>query len=390
MDKVEINSYEDLFNVLDRINESIDWNTFYEKRVMKAPFLVNNMLPDKMITEFVKGHSIRDAVEFGCGEGRNAKKKKKRGIDVTAIDSSDIAIRNAKDKTEDLKNVRLICSDFLAVDFADRKYDLVLDSGMFHHLAPHRRLQYRELLKGLLKETGYFVLLCFSADEDGAEELDDLEFYTKRNTGVAFSEQRLRDFFGSDFEIISIEKRGSEITEEYIDIPLLYGCVMKLNPRHYLCKRFFPELPVERNWFGELIREVISVDGALFPKEEQTLLTKEQAMTIEIEDGYQVLRVLCVPGEKDSTDIPDIATQTVEGFEFCGFDLADSWVSAILNCGSFTDGDYYSKAFDYRELNEFGLISDYQSAIRISRKLREEYPEEEHVYCDVYAIWRRI
>ena len=390
MDKVEINSYEDLFNVLDRINESIDWNTFYEKRVMKAPFLVNNMLPDKMITEFVKGHSIRDAVEFGCGEGRNAIFLAKRGIDVTAIDSSDIAIRNAKDKTEDLKNVRLICSDFLAVDFADRKYDLVLDSGMFHHLAPHRRLQYRELLKGLLKETGYFVLLCFSADEDGAEELDDLEFYTKRNTGVAFSEQRLRDFFGSDFEIISIEKRGQEITEEYIDIPLLYGCVMKLNPRHYLCKRFFPELPVERNWFGELIREVISVDGALFPKEEQTLLTKEQAMTIEIEDGYQVLRVLCVPGEKDSTDIPDIATQTVEGFEFCGFDLADSWVSAILNCGSFTDGDYYSKAFDYRELNEFGLISDYQSAIRISRKLREEYPEEEHVYCDVYAIWRRI
>ena len=46
MDKVEINSYEDLFNVLDRINESIDWNTFYEKRVIKAPFLVNNMLPD--------------------------------------------------------------------------------------------------------------------------------------------------------------------------------------------------------------------------------------------------------------------------------------------------------------------------------------------------------
>ena len=71
-------------------------------------------------------------------------------------------------------------------------------------------------------------MLCFSADEDGAEELDDLEFYTKRNTGVAFSEQRLRDFFGSDFEIISIEKRGHEITEEYIDIPLLYGCVMKL------------------------------------------------------------------------------------------------------------------------------------------------------------------
>lgn len=31
--------------------------------------------------------------------------------------------------------------------------------------------------------------------------------------------------------------------------------ISQVNPRHYLCKRFFPELPVERNWFGELIRE---------------------------------------------------------------------------------------------------------------------------------------
>jgi SAM-dependent methyltransferase len=228
MGKVEINNYEDLFLVLDRLNESIDWNTFYEERVMKAPFLTNNTLPDKMITEFVKTHSIKDAVEFGCGEGRNAIYLAKKGIDVVAIDSSDVAIRNAKRKAEGLNNVRFICNSFLSVDFEDRKYDLVIDSGMFHHLAPHRRLQYRELLKEILKENGYFVLLCFSADEGGAEELDDLDFYTKRNTGVSFSEQRLRDFFDSDFEIISIEKRGQEITEEYIDIPLLYGLVMKL------------------------------------------------------------------------------------------------------------------------------------------------------------------
>ena len=228
MEKVEINNYEDLFQVLDRLNESIDWNNFYAERVMKAPFLVNNTLPDKMITEFVKTHSIRDAVEFGCGEGRNAIFMAKRGIDVVAIDSSGIAINNAKNKMEGLENVRFICSNFLTVDFEDRKFDLIIDSGMFHHLAPHRRLQYRELLEKILKENGYFVLLCFSADEGGAEELDDLEFYTKRNTGVSFSEQRLRDFFGSNFDIISIEKRGEEITEEYIDIPLLYGCVMKL------------------------------------------------------------------------------------------------------------------------------------------------------------------
>ena len=189
--------------------------------------------------------------------------------------------------------------------------------------------------------------------------------------------------------------RQEAVTDELVFVYLekrkpIQCCESRANPKYYLCRRYFPELPIERNWFGELIREVIAVDGALFPKEEQTVLTEEQAMTIEIEDGDQVLRVLRVPGGKESSDIPAIAAQTVEGFKFCGYDLADSWVSAILNCGSFVEGDYYSKAFDYRELNEFGLIPDYQSAVRISRKLREEYPGEEHVYCDVFAIWRRI
>ena len=50
----EVNSVEDLFELLDRLNESIDWDTFYSKRNMKAPFLLNNTLPDKVITEFIK------------------------------------------------------------------------------------------------------------------------------------------------------------------------------------------------------------------------------------------------------------------------------------------------------------------------------------------------
>ena len=52
MEIVEINNYVDLFLVLDRLNESIDWNTFYAERVMKAPFLANNMLPDNFGSDF--------------------------------------------------------------------------------------------------------------------------------------------------------------------------------------------------------------------------------------------------------------------------------------------------------------------------------------------------
>ena len=162
------------------------------------------------------------------------------------------------------------------------------------------------------------------------------------------------------------------------------------NPQYCLCKRYFPTLPTEKEWFGELIPEVISVDHSLFPKEEETVLTEEQAKNILTKEGYQVLRVFCMLDEKGDLDVPDIARQRVEGFEFCGFDLSDFVVSAILNCGSFTTGDYFSKAFDHRELNEFGLIPDYKTAIEVRSKLMDEYPEDEHAYCAIFAIWRRI
>lgn len=228
MKQIEVNSVEDLFEVLDRLNENIDWNTFYSKRNMKAPFLLNSTLPDRAITEFIKKHNIETAVEFGCGEGRNAIYLAKNGIDVLAIDSSDIAIRNAEKNAESIKkNIKFITSDFLSVDYTNKSFDLAIDSGMFHHLAPHRRLQYRDLLKAVIKENGFFILLCFSADAGGADEVDDLQFYLERNTGVAFSEQRIRNFFSTDFEIVSIDKCSQSITEEYIDIPFLYSCVMR-------------------------------------------------------------------------------------------------------------------------------------------------------------------
>lgn len=162
------------------------------------------------------------------------------------------------------------------------------------------------------------------------------------------------------------------------------------NPQYCLCKRFFPTLPLEKEWFGEFISEVISVDHSLFPKEEETVLTEEQAEHVLVEEGDQVLRVFCMLDEKGDLNVPDIARQSVKGFEFCGFDLSDFEVSAILNCGSFTAGDYFSKAFDYRKLNQFGLIPDYQTAINVRRKLMDEYPDDGHAYCAIFAIWRKI
>lgn len=203
-----INTIDDLFHMLDRYAEGVDWNTFYSKRDKPAPFLKYNKLPDKCVVDFIREHNIKNACEFGCGEGRNAIYLAKNGVDTEAYDLSEIAIENAKRYARESQAERVTykAENIFALDFMDQKFDLVIDSGIFHHLAPHRRLQYRDIVSSILAENGYFILLCFAAGEDGADEVDDYEFYRSKQTGTAFTEERLKEFWGEKLDVADIRK----------------------------------------------------------------------------------------------------------------------------------------------------------------------------------------
>ena len=225
----DINAIEDLYDMLDRYTEGVDWNTFYTKRDKPAPFLKYNKLPDKCVVDFIKEHNVRSACEFGCGEGRNAIYLAKNNVDTEAYDLSEIAIENAKRnaKESDAEKVLFKAGNIFALDLMNKKFDLVIDSGIFHHLAPHRRLQYRDIVSSILSENGYFILLCFAAGGDGADEVDDYEFYKSKQTGAAFTEERLREFWGEKFDVVEL-RRGEDIVESRMwESNYLYICVLK-------------------------------------------------------------------------------------------------------------------------------------------------------------------
>lgn len=71
-------------------------------------------------------------------------------------------------------------------------------------------------------------------------------------------------------------------------------------------------------------------------------------------------------------------------FEFVGYDLIEEMtqVSALTNCGGFPE------VFTSEELNAYGLIQDYGRAAQIAVVLADEFPEESHADCELYAIWR--
>ncbi|URZ08615.1 hypothetical protein [Clostridium felsineum] len=71
-------------------------------------------------------------------------------------------------------------------------------------------------------------------------------------------------------------------------------------------------------------------------------------------------------------------------FKFYGYDLIEdsTRISALTNCGRF------DKAFSSNDISEFGLIKEYKKAKEIQSLLLENYPDEEHVDCVLWVIWR--
>lgn len=226
---MEINNLNDLYDMLDHLTDGIEWNIFYTERNKPAPFLVNNKLPDKCVVEFIQNYTIKKALEFGCGEGRNAIYLAENGIHVDGYDLSEVAIYNAKVNMADksLRNINFFVENIFKYSFPSESYDLVLDCGLFHHLTPHRRLQYRNIVYNTLEKDGYFLLYCFAAGGDGGDEVDDYEFYHSRVTGVAFSEDRLKNFWGSMFEVIYIQNCKQLTTAAMTENEYMYKCLFR-------------------------------------------------------------------------------------------------------------------------------------------------------------------
>lgn len=224
-----INNYNDIMELLDSQAESVSWDEFYVLRNQHANFIIQNCVPDENLVEFFKkGIPITSSIEFGCGEGRNAIFMAKHGVSVTAIDCSTTAIENANSiAIQNGVKVDFRCQNVLK-SAIDGKYDFAYDSGMFHHLAPHRRLTYIELLKSVLKPGGYFGLVCFAWGENCADEVDDWEFYQQRQrVGVAFSKERLVELFSPHFEVVEIRKYRNGIPNTIQGLDFMWTCLFR-------------------------------------------------------------------------------------------------------------------------------------------------------------------
>ena len=209
--KETIYDYDDLLEMLDSLlREPTEfWNNFYSDRNNGVPFFTDS--PDENLVGYFENNVFKPGkvLELGSGPGRNAIYFAQKGCTIDAVDLSQETLKWAEERAND-KNVSInfINENIFDLNIEEGTYDIVYDSGCFHHIAPHRRMSYIDLVKRALRPNGFFAITCFvEGGELGGAEISDWEVYRLRSLkgGLGYTEEKLRLIF-RDFKEIEIRK----------------------------------------------------------------------------------------------------------------------------------------------------------------------------------------
>jgi SAM-dependent methyltransferase len=113
-----------------------------------------------------EGEIVGDVLDVGCGTGENALHLAGLGRRVMGIDAAPTAIARAREKAA----ARGLAVPFLVADALDlaklrRRFETVVDCGLFHTFGPEQRRAYAGSLCEVLSPGGTLHVLCFPDEE---------------------------------------------------------------------------------------------------------------------------------------------------------------------------------------------------------------------------------
>jgi uncharacterized protein (DUF924 family)/2-polyprenyl-3-methyl-5-hydroxy-6-metoxy-1,4-benzoquinol methylase len=147
-----------------------NWDALYRTEpVERMPWFFADLDPD--VASALASHAIAKgrALDLGTGPGTQAIALAERGFDVTGADISSTAVEHATQRAAKRNaRVQFVRDDVLATSLGG-PFDLVLDRGCFHVLAPDQRGAYVRAVAGLIRPNGLLFLKTFSDEQPGTQ-----------------------------------------------------------------------------------------------------------------------------------------------------------------------------------------------------------------------------
>jgi SAM-dependent methyltransferase len=102
-------------------------------------------------------------LDAGCGTGENALHVASSGLRVLGVDVAETAVAIAQEKASARAiDAEFVVADALRLDGLGRKFDTVLDVGLFHSFDRDERHDYVSSLASVTRPGGIAHVLCFS------------------------------------------------------------------------------------------------------------------------------------------------------------------------------------------------------------------------------------
>lgn len=125
--------------------------------------------PQGEIVRLAEEGGIRGRVlDAGCGTGENALYLAGLGYEVTGIDLAGTAVRKAREKSRERRVPAVFLEwDALQISTLGKRFETVVDCGLFHVFSDEERPRYVAGLGSILAPGGTYRMLCFSESEPG-------------------------------------------------------------------------------------------------------------------------------------------------------------------------------------------------------------------------------
>lgn len=150
------------------------------------------------LVSFVRSSQPGAALDLGCGTGTNLVYLAQHGWQVSGIDFALKAVEMAKRRlAREHCQGSVLVGDVTHLEAIQGPFDLILDIGCYHSVAPSGRERYRSSLPRLLKNGGTFLLYAHIKNQpDNQVGLDEQEI-------ASFA-----DLLRPDWRQDSLDRRG--------------------------------------------------------------------------------------------------------------------------------------------------------------------------------------